>query len=331
MGVETAMLATAGGTALAGAVKGAKGTPEVQQFQDATTSNKTDQTQRQQTTFAPATEQERQLQQQSLQNYLAQQDLINQGQQRVAQYDPLRQAAMDQTQAILSGQATQVTPQEQMQLDNLRQALVAQGTSDIQQFQDQGLRQALSAAGSRGLRGQALGELQGRVLQEGTRQYGALQNQANQMVAQQTLQLPYQRIAAQQPFLQQGLTLQDQLSQQAIQNRQLAQNPYLLSLLNQNRLAAGTTTSTNRGTTTGTQRGVNTTPAQAGSVSDAILGGLGGAAAGASAAGNIYGGIQNYGLTSDLRSQLQQQQYQPTIQQAASLPSFNYRSSLLGS
>lgn len=270
---------TAGAGAVAGAVRGKQGTPE--QRVD-TTQN---QTNTQQTTFAPATEQERQLQQQSMQQYLAQLGLIDQYGQSAAQADPLRQAALGASQGIIGGQAFALSPDELARIQASRSALIEQGAADVNRYTDERLRQVVSGAAGRGLRGQALGALQGQVIDTGAQQLGNITRDANRVAAEQALQLPQQRIAAQSPFIQQGLTLADALRANAVEMRQLAQNPYMLSLLNNERLRSGTTTSSTSGGST------QITPARPGNWTNAFIGGLTGGLSGATAGANVIGGI----------------------------------------
>lgn len=259
MGAETAALGAGALGATAGALKGGKGTPS--------------QTVTNQTQIAGPSQQEQELQSQSLENYARQQNEIDQLQQRLGLYDPLQQASIGQAQNILSGQAFQMTPEEQQQVESLRQALVAQSQAPVQQLIDENLRKVTSQASQRGLRGQALTELQGRVLQTGAQQLGEASRNAATQSAQLGLSLPYQRLNAQAPYIQGGMTLRNQLGQQAIQNRQLAQSPALLQNLLQERLAGASRT--------------QTTPGQGGGFVDALLGGAAGLGSGIQGYSNI--------------------------------------------
>jgi len=259
MGAETAALGAGALGATAGALKGGKGTPS--------------QTVTSQTQIAGPSQQEQELQSRSLENYARQQNEIDQLQQRLGLYDPMQQQALVQSQNILSGQAFQMTPEEQQQVESLRQALVAQSQAPVQQLIDENLRKVTSQATQRGLRGQALTELQGRVLQTGAQQLGEASRNAATQSAQLGLSLPYQRISAQSPYIQEGLTLRNQLGQQAIANRQIAQNPALLQNLLQERLAGASRS--------------QTTPGQGGGFADALLGGVAGLGTGIQGYSNI--------------------------------------------
>ncbi len=285
MGVDPISLGIIGGGAalsgIGGAVKGAKGTPE--QVQTSTQS----------TSFAGPGAKEQQLQSEALKNYFRNQDLANATEQRLGGLEGLQGQAQDVYGSVLSGQAFGLTPQEQASIQASRDALVQQGTEGVNRVLDERLQQVLNqGAGARGLRGQALGALQGQVLKAGANSLTDIQNQANIQAAQAAQNIPLARIQAQQGFASQGLSYADQLRQQAIQNREALANPALLQALQRERMAAGTTT--NR----------QVTPGQKGGFGQALLGGLGGAISGATSGANLYGGIQNIGLRSELLSQL---------------------------
>jgi hypothetical protein len=165
-------------------------------------------------------------------------------------------------QDVLGGQAFQASPEELQQIDQLRQAQIGLGTQDINRLLGQATSQTNQMAGVRGLRGQALAQLQGQNNQAAAQQIGNVVNSANMQAAQQAMENPFRRVAAQTPFMQQGLSYQDQLRQQAIQNRQLAANPAMLNYFQQGR---------------STQQ---MTPGQSGGFWGAVGGGLGGAAGG---------------------------------------------------
>lgn len=199
--------------ALGGFLSGAKGTPDQKQI----------------TSRGPASPEELQLQQQGMQQYLKQLGLLGGVDDNVQDLDPLRQAALGQQMGVLTGQAFAPNQQELSQIENMRQQQINAGTGDIQRFLDQNQGQIASSAGMRGLRGQALAQLQGQALDTAGQQFGNLVNQAGMQATQSQMQAPYQRVAAQAGAAQQGMTYQDQLRQQAINNRQMASNPALLS------------------------------------------------------------------------------------------------------
>ena len=269
--IETALVGGAIASGAAGAAKGAKGTPEKKQFNES------------QTTFDAPTAQEQDLQGQSIQNYLRQQQLAQQQESGIEELNPLRQQALQQSQDVLSGQAFNLSPDEQARIMAQRQALIDQSATGINRNLQEQTQQLQAGAGIRNLRGQAAAELQGNALRASNQSLTDVTNQANSLAAQQALALPQQRISAQTPYAQQGLTLRDQLLQQAQANRSALQNPVMLQLLNQQRLASGVTRST------------TTQPGQKGGFWNGVLGGLGGAFSGLGAGVNLAGGLQELG------------------------------------
>lgn len=282
MGIETALIGGAIAGGAGGAIKGAKGTPQ----QVSTTTQTKD--------VAPASKTERELQSAALQNYFQNQNLTQATEDRLADLQGLQNQAQDVYGNVLSGQAFNLTPQEQANIAATRQALVQQGSEGVNRLLDERLQQVVNSGAGRGLRGQALGGLQGQVLKAGAQGITDIENQANVLAAQAAQNMPLQRINALQGFAGQGLSYADQLRQQAIQNREALSNPALLQALMNQRLAAAPVT----------QRTI--TPGKKGGLGSALLGGLGGAVSGATGAANLYGGLQNVGLIdsfpTDLRS-----------------------------
>ena len=229
----------------------------------------------------PKSAQEMQLERDSMANYRRQQGLAGEMEQGIGAADQMRDPAIQAYMDQISGQAFQATPQELQQIQTLRDAMIQQGSQGINQFVDQGLDQATSGAAARGLRGQAMGELRGRVLEQGAQQMGALQNNANTFAAQQAINNPFQRVQAQQNALQQGLTYGDMLRQNAMQNRQQLQNPVLMQSLANQRMAG-------RG-----QDQYTTTPSQG--LFGGLAAGVGGLAKGAQAGIDLYESGQKLG------------------------------------
>jgi hypothetical protein len=263
MGVETAIGIGAGASALGGAVSGAKGTPD----QVSTT----------QANITPAGAKEQALQQQSLANYNQANQLAGQVEQNIQGTQGFQDQARQAGQNILSGQAMQLTPQEQQQIADLRSSLINQGQFDINAQTTRGIGNAQMDAANRGLRGQAMGALQGQVLQAGTEALGRVSMDANRQAAQAAMSMPYQRIGAQQGLISQGLSLADQLRQQAVQNRMSLQDPALMGYLSRERIAGATQQTT--------------TPGQGGGFWQGVAGGLAGAGQGANIGANVYGAI----------------------------------------
>lgn len=178
---------------------------------------------------------ERQLQQRAIEQYLQSIGLIGQQEQAATSLDPFRNQALQGLQNVMSGQAFQSTPEEMANIEALRQAQVNLGTQDIGRLLGQNLTRTAGSAGVRGLRGQALSTLQGKNMELAGREIGNVVNTAGLQAAQQQMENPYRRVAAQSPVMQMGLTYQDQLRQNAFQNRQLASNPALLGYFQQGR------------------------------------------------------------------------------------------------
>lgn len=255
--------------AAAGAYQGAQGTPD--QHTSGTS----------QTTFAPASQTEAQLQEQSLQNYLQQVAMAGQYEQGIGSAQGLQDQSQQNIMALLNGSALQATPQEQANIQALRQGMIDQGSADVNRMLDERMKGLNASAADRGVRGQAQSQLQTGALRAGAEQMGNFTRQANNTAAQEMINAPYRRTQAQSPFMAQGMNFADQMRLQAQQNRMNAQNPYLLQLLNRERMMGGTTTNT------GTNYG------QQGNWADAVMGGMGGAAAGQSFQQNMgkqYGG-----------------------------------------
>lgn len=231
---------------------------------------------------APASAMERDLQNKSMENYLQQIALANQQENAIAGTEPLQSQSRGSIQNILSGQSFNISPEQQLAINRVRDANIAAGRGDITNFVQNQLSGVSDMAGQRGVRGQALSELQGRAIGEGTRQYGNLVAQANAQAAQQAMDNPYRQASLQGSLAQQNVSIQDQMRQQAIQNRQQLQNPALMSSLQNERLAAAGTTQTNQ--------------ANFGDIAGGILGGIGGVAGGIGAMNRKWAGgrIEGY-------------------------------------
>lgn len=284
MGMDPATLGIGGAAlgGLAGLVQGGKGTPS----QTGNTSNTST------TTFGAITPEQQALQDQSAQNYAQAQGLAGSLEQNAQNFQGLQNSAIGQTQNIINGSAFNLSPQQQQYISNLQQQMVNQGGAQIQQQEQQGLTQAVSNAANQGLRGQALTGLQGQVLQQGQKDYTNIVNQANTTAARAALTLPQSQVAAQSSALNSGLNQFNQLQQQALQNRNTLQSPYLLGILNG---ARGQTT---------TSSGTNTTPAAGGGFGQALLGGLTGAASLGGAGLRLAGTANNLNAGDNLRSQV---------------------------
>lgn len=276
VGAALALGGTAAVGAVSGAISGAQGTPDQVKRETGT----------RQTTFDPASQREQELQDSSLRNYLRQQMLAQQYEEGIGGRQGIQDASQQQIQNIIGGQAFNITPQEQARIDAIRQASVAQSQADTERFINDRLQQVQGQAANRGLRGQALTSLQGGAIRTGVEQLGQAQRQADLLAAQQSYNAPFARLQAQQPYLSQGATFADQMRLQAQQNRQNAQNPFLLELLNRERIAGGKTT----------QTGESVTPGQEGSFWNALTGGLAGAAGAAKSGIDVAKGGKDLGI-----------------------------------
>lgn len=255
-------MAAASSIALGAAAAGGIGGAIAGASDDVTTQNKN---------VAPATAQERQLQEQSIQNYFRQQALADQQEQSMnsngaSQIQGGARGVMD---SILNGQSFTLSPEEMANLQNIRQSTVQAGMGDINKFVDARLQALQGDAANRGVRGQALSQLQVGALNEGTDRLANLEAQANADFQRQAAAMPMQRMQLQGGFAQNNLTFQDSLRQQAMANRQALQNPALMSALQNERLQAAGVTTTHEG-----------------SVGGAIGGFFGGAGSMVGAAGN---------------------------------------------
>lgn len=275
MGAEILGIGAAAGLA-GGAVAGARGTP------DQVTTQYGNQSGTSQTTLNPLSGEQQQLQQNSLQNYMRQLALAQQYEQNLGGAQDLQNQAQTQYGNVLSGKAFQASPQQQALIQQQRDSSVQQSTADINRLLDERLGQLGVQAGARGLRGQAYSQLQGDTVRTAAEQYGNTVRGADSAAAQQSLQMPYQTVAAQSPYIQNGMNFADSMNLQAQQNRMTAQNPYLLQLLQNERLQTGLTSNT------GNSSGQTVGKGEEGSFWGAVQGGLmglgGGLGTGASAA-----------------------------------------------
>jgi hypothetical protein len=170
----------------------------------------------------------------------------------------------------MGGQAFDVDPATQARIAAARDATIQAGQADINKFLTEGMSGIMGNAANRGLRGQALSELQGRQLGAATDQYGRLVSGANVTAANQALNLPMQYAQIQGGLANSNANFAENLRQQAFANRQQLQNPALMQAMQRDRLGAATQTTTEQG-----------------SVGGAIGGALGGLGAGMSGGANI--------------------------------------------
>lgn len=255
-----------------GIIAGARGTPD-----DVKTTT-TDMTNTRSTQLNPLTEEQRQMQRQSFDNYLKQLALAQQYEEGIQGAQGYQDLARQQAMGIMSGNAMQATPEEVQQIMNQRNAQVAISQQTIQDFLNKNLQERLSDAGQRGMRGQALAQYESDAIKQAASELAQNTRQADLMSSQAMLNQPYQRINAMSPFIQGGISMRDQMIGQAQQNRVAAQNPFLMQMLQQERLGTGTVTDTQKGSTQEVVKG------EQGSFWGAVQGGLQSGAALASGA-----------------------------------------------
>lgn len=196
---------------------------------------------------APPSQRELDLQNQSMSNYLQQLAMANQQESAIGQGQGLQETSRGTLQDVIGGEAFNINPEQQNQINAIRQASVDAGTGNIQQFVNQNLSDVSNSAGVRGLRGQAVSELQGRAIGEGARQIANLQGQANVTAAQQSLDVPFRQAQLQGSLANSNSNFMENLRNQAMQNRQQLQNPVLMQTLQQERQGNASTTTTNPG------------------------------------------------------------------------------------
>lgn len=249
-GMVSGILGGAAGM-IGGTVAGLRGTPDQRTFDTTTTTRQVEDIM----STEERAKAERDLFEAGLRDIGAARDQATSLESRIGEMSPLEQASMDQYLNIVGGQAFNVTPEEQALIDQQRQQQIQSGEADINEFLDQRLQGIVQSAGGRGLRGQALGELQGNALKEASRAQQSLVGQANAAALSRQQNLPFQRISSQQPFLNQGFSAGDVLRQQAIANRMTLSNPSLLSNLYNERMNRAGTTSQIEHLTPGTPGG----------------------------------------------------------------------------
>lgn len=209
------------------------------------------------------------LQEDALQNYLKQQNLINQQEASIKGGQNVQQGARGTLEDIFNGTAYDLNPAQMQQIENVRNANIAAGMGNVNEFIQNQLQGVNASAAERGVRGQALSELQGRAIGEGARQVANLTAQANQIAAQQSMDNPYRQAQLSGGLASQNSNFMEQLRQNAINNRNVMQNPALMQYYQSDRMGSPSQTTS--------------TPGSFGSVLGGALGG----------AGSIAGGMGN--------------------------------------
>ena len=204
-----------------------------------------------QTTFDPRSGAEQGLLDASISNFAQQQALAGQQEASIAGLGALQESGQNVLSGIASGQQFALTPEEQQRIDASRQANIDASSGAVNELLNQRLAIAQADAARRGLRGQAAQELQGQVLGEGARSLERSTLDANRIAADQPLALPGQRVGIQAGVGQGLSTIQQQAQQQAIDNRQLLQDPAALGRLQDERLKGGKTATSSTQNQTG--------------------------------------------------------------------------------
>ena len=215
--------------------------------------------------FGGKSQEQKALEQMSMEDFKRQRELATMLEQQIQGREGIQGQAQGTIGGLLSGEGFALTPEEQMRINQLSQARVQQGASQIDRMLDERLKNIQRQSAARGVRGQALSELQGQAVRGGAEALTDIVNQSNVLAAQQQMQLPQQRAALQANLGTNFSNFADALRQQALNNRTVTQNPALLSGLRQERLQS--------------------TPGPG--VFDAISGGLSGAQATLGSVGNI--------------------------------------------
>lgn len=243
-------------------------------------------------TFAPRSAQEQALLDASINNYQQQQSLVASQEAGIKARGGVQDAARGSLQSILGGGAFDLSPGEQARIDRLRQSNIDIGSNAVNDLLTQRLGEVSADAARRGLRGQAFTQLQGDALGEAAKSLERQTLDANRIASEQAIALPGQRVGIQAGTAGQFADFGDQLTQQAIQNRQSLQDPVALQKMLDERLAGGkTTTSETTGSTTSSS-GTSATKGQGYTdILAAKAGAPGQTGAQVGAAGKIFGGI----------------------------------------
>lgn len=211
-----------------------------------------DQTQTSQTTFDPKSAQESQLLDASVDNFSQQQRLVNAQEQDLQRLGALENQSRGVLGDINSGDAFNVSSSEQARINNLRDSNIEASRFAVDDLLNERLAEVEADAARRGIRGQAFTQLQGDAIATGAKNLNQASLEANRIASQQAIDLPGQRVATQANVAGGLVNVQEQQRQQAINNRQLLQDPAALRQLRDERLRGGKTTASNTGTTTNT-------------------------------------------------------------------------------
>lgn len=206
----------------------------------------------QQTTFDSRSREEQQLLDASIENYGKQQALVDQQTEDIQARSGVQTAARSGLTSILGGDAFNLSAGEQANIDRLRQANIDVGSNAVNELLTQRLGEVSADAARRGVRGQAFSQLQGDALGEAAKSLERTTLDANRLASQQAIDMPATRVGIQAGTAGQFAGFQDELQQQAIQNRQALQDPVAMQALLDERLKGGKTTTGGTTSTDGT-------------------------------------------------------------------------------
>lgn len=241
-----------------------------------------------QTTFDPRSRQEQSLLDASIGAYGDQKKLVDQQTRDIQARSGVQTSARGTLQDVLGGNAFDLSQGEQGRINSLRDANIAASSNAVNDLLTQRLGEVSADAARRGVRGQAFSQLQGDALGEAAKSLERSTLDANKLASQQAIDMPASRVGIQAGTAGQFADFQDQLQQQAIQNKQALQDPVALQQMLDERLKGGKTVTGDTTSTTG--KSVKTGLGQ-----EEILGAAsqipGDSGAKTGAFGTIFGGI----------------------------------------
>lgn len=218
------------------------------------------------TELAKKSKTQEELEQSSLDNFLAQQEMVKSLEGDIEGRAALQNAGRGVLGDVASGQAFALSPEEQQRINALRQSEIDVGSQAVNQMLDQRLGELQANLAQRGVRGQAASQLQADTLGEATQSLERRMLAANQNAAQQALSMPGQRVGIQAQVGQGLADFQEQAKQQAITNRNQLQDPALLRALREENLATATKKSTGTTRQSGTVNTVSQGEGAAGAI-----------------------------------------------------------------
>lgn len=203
-----------------------------------------------QTTFAAAGKTEKELLDASVSNFKAQQTLVGDAEAQIKANQALENQAQGTVGSVLGGGAFALSRDEQNRINALRGANIDAGTMSVNKMLDDRLANLQADAARRGIRGQAVSQLQTGALAVGAESLDRNTLEANRIAAEQAISMPGQRVGIQAQTAGQFADFADAARQQAIQNRADLQDPVALQQLRDERLRGGVTSETGSSTST---------------------------------------------------------------------------------